>query len=225
MSEKQQEQWQVQELVDDAVGSNQITKEMINEYVYSFKQGGRDIEDLTASAYHIIALEQGINTTEIIREDRTDGVLYTVTVEKDGQERYGVAYQPFIFGKSFDNFCFQKALTKATRNAIKQFVNATQRFDVIAKLKALPMTAGKPQQAIEKPQPEPEKATETPPALPDNRIRTVEEMQAEPEPSGKGSRCISPALLLSLSTMSITRKTETVDCLNRFGRMSKSVSV
>ena len=183
MSDKKLEKWEVQELVDDALSSGQVTPDMVNEYVYEFKQGGRVIQDLTAASYAVIALEQGINTKEIVREDMPDGVLYTVTVEKDGQERYGVAFQAFIFSGKFDVFCYQKALTKATRNGIKQFVNATQRFDVISKLKALPMSVEAPQ-AIE------QKPVEIPLATPeaDNRIRTIAEMHAEPEPKTEAER-------------------------------------
>ena len=160
MSDKM-EKWELQELVDEAVATGQIRPEMVNEYVYEFQQGGRVITDLTAASYHQIALNTGINTKSIEREDHKTGVLYTVIVEREGQERYGVAFEPFEFGGKFDRFCFQKALTKATRNAIKQLVSATERMDTIAKLKALPSmdTANqtppdmlpKPKEAVEVP--------------------------------------------------------------------------
>ena len=52
MSEKAEtEQWTLRELVDDAVATGQLTNQMINRYVYSFKQDGRDIEDLTAASF------------------------------------------------------------------------------------------------------------------------------------------------------------------------------
>ena len=132
------EKWELQELVDEAVATGQIRPEMVNEYVYEFSQGGRVITDLTAASYHQIALNTGINTKSVEREDHKTGVIYTVCVERDGQERFGVAFEPYEFAGKFDRFCFQKALTKATRNAIKQLVSATERMDTIAKLKALP---------------------------------------------------------------------------------------
>ena len=153
MSEKNIEQWEVQELVDEAVASGQMRPEMLNEYVYQFSQGGRIIQDLTASSYHQIALKLGISTISIEREDQKGGVLYTVSVELDGQIRYGVAYEPYETNRGFDRFCFQKALTKATRNAIKQLVSATERFDTIAKLKALPASVEAPPAASQQAKP------------------------------------------------------------------------
>ena len=49
MSEKM-EKWELQELVDEAVAMENITKEMINQYVYEIKVGGRWIMDLTAAS-------------------------------------------------------------------------------------------------------------------------------------------------------------------------------
>ena len=163
------EKWELQELVDEAVATGQITEEMINEYVYELKVGGRTIMDLTAASYHQAALEMGITTEEIKREDLTDGVMYTVTVAQvvveldkaDWQRRIGVSYEPFLvntFNKStkkwemtFDTFCYQKALTKATRNAIKQLVSATERFAVMKRLKEIPLSAGAKQDALPAP--------------------------------------------------------------------------
>ena len=159
------EKWELQELVDEAVATGQITEQMINEYVYEMKVGGRTIMDLTAASYHQAALEMGITTEDIKREDMTDGVMYTVTVarvdEKPSelwQRRIGVSYEPFLvstFNKStkkwemmFDTFCYQKALTKATRNAIKQLVSATERFAVMKRLKEIPLSVGAKQNAL-----------------------------------------------------------------------------
>ena len=148
------EKWELQELVDEAVATGQIRPEMINEYVYEFKQGGRVIQDLTAASYHQLALNRNITTEEILREDMDDGVMYTVTVAEVNpeiakelwQRRIGVSFEPFMLGGKFDRFCYQKALTKATRNAIKQLVSATERLDTIAKLKGLAATVGAEEQ-------------------------------------------------------------------------------
>ena len=158
MSEKM-EKWELQELVDEAVATGQITKEMINEYVYEMKVGGRWIMDLTAASYHQLALNRGITTEEIKREDMTDGVMYTVTVAQvevdldkaDWQRRIGVSFEPFVVSGKFDRFCYQKALTKATRNGIKQLVSATERFDAMKALKEIPLTVGAKQDALPAP--------------------------------------------------------------------------
>ena len=152
------EQWELIELVDEAVATGQITKEMINEYVYEMKVGGRWITDLTAASYHQLALKRGITTEEIKREDMTDGVMYTVTVaqvdEKPSelwQRRIGVSFEPFIVSGKFDRFCYQKALTKATRNAIKQLVSATERFEAMKALREIPLSVGAKQDALPAP--------------------------------------------------------------------------
>ena len=150
------EQWELIELVDEAVATGQITKEMINEYVYEMKVGGRWITDLTAASYHQLALKRGITTEEIKREDMTDGVMYTVTVAQvvvdldkaDWQRRIGVSFEPFIVSGKFDRFCYQKALTKATRNAIKQLVSATERFEAMKALREIPLSVGAKQDAL-----------------------------------------------------------------------------
>ena len=150
------EQWELIELVDEAVASGQITEEMINEYVYEMKVGGRWITDLTSASYSQLALMRGISTEEIIREDLTEGVLYTVTVaqvEPDldkvhWQRRTGVSFEPFIVSGKFDRFCYQKALTKATRNCIKQLVSATERFDAMKALKEIPLSTRAKQGAL-----------------------------------------------------------------------------
>ena len=151
-------QWELIELVDEAVATGQITKEMINEYVYEMKVGGRWITDLTAASYHQLALKRGITTEEIKREDMTDGVMYTVTVaqvdEKPSelwQRRIGVSFEPFIVSGKFDRFCYQKALTKATRNAIKQLVSATERFEAMKALREIPLSVGAKQDALPAP--------------------------------------------------------------------------
>ena len=187
------EQWELIELVDEAVATGQITKEMINEYVYEMKVGGRWITDLTAASYHQLALKRGITTEEIKREDMTDGVMYTVTVaqvdEKPSelwQRRIGVSFEPFIVSGKFDRFCYQKALTKATRNAIKQLVDATERFDAMKRLREIPLTVGAKQDALPAPVvadavPIPVAEAKTEPAA--ERIHSVEEMESEKVPT------------------------------------------
>ena len=142
-------------------------------------------------SYHQLALMRGITTEEIKREDMTDGVMYTVTVaqvdEKPSelwQRRIGVSFEPFMVSGKFDRFCYQKALTKATRNAIKQLVSATERFDAMKALKEIPLTVGAKQDALPAPVsdavPIPTEAKEAEA----DRIYSVEEMVAETAPEG-----------------------------------------
>lgn len=139
------EKWELQELVDDAVAIGQLRPEMLSEYLYEFEHRGKKIRDLTAASYAQIALENGLTTEKITREDKEDGVFYEVWVSKPEadipeelwQRRVGVSFEPYKVANRFDRFCFQKALTKATRNAIKQFVTANARHKAINRLQGL----------------------------------------------------------------------------------------
>jgi len=139
------EKWELQELVDDAVAIGQLRPEMLSEYIYEFEHRGKQVRDLTAASYHQIALEQGLTTEKITREDMEEGVFYEVWVTKPQEgvdkelweRKVGVSYEPYKVGNRFDRFCFQKALTKATRNAVKQFVTANARHKAINALQGL----------------------------------------------------------------------------------------
>jgi len=139
------EKWELQELVDDAVAIGELRPEMLNEYIYEFEHRGKPVRDLTAASYAQIALQEGLTTEKITREDMEEGVFYEVWVTRpqEGvdkelwQRKVGVSYEPYKIGNRFDRFCYQKALTKATRNAIKQYVSANARHKAINALQGL----------------------------------------------------------------------------------------
>jgi len=163
------EKWQLEDLVADAVAIGNLRPEMLNEYVYQFKHHGKDVCDLTAASYYQIALENGLTTEKITREDMPDGVFYEVWVAKPEEgvdkelwiRKAGVAYEPFILGKRFDRFCFQKALTKATRNAIKQFVTASARHKAISRLQGFDIPPDEPVEVVVQPEREVSKIEES----------------------------------------------------------------
>ena len=142
------QEYQTQELVDDALASGIWNDALRNEYVYEFKQSGKLIRGLTASAISHIAQEQGISITSVEKEVLNDGVLYTATArrEPEGLERQGVAYEPFVVNGKPDKFCWQKALTKASRNAMRQLIPATMQQNAIHQL--LTMTDAEAQKAL-----------------------------------------------------------------------------
>ena len=146
------EKYEVEELVDDAIAAGGWSPQMRNEYVYTFKQGGREIRGLTSAAIAHIALEHGISITNIEKEILKDGVLFTATAVKkmpdleDCLTAYGCAYQPFLSGGKPDVFCWQKALTKACRNARRQLIPATMIISATEQLLNLtPGVKPKPQ--------------------------------------------------------------------------------
>ena len=137
--------YEITEFVDDALASGKWDNRLKNEYIYSFKQGGREVSDLTASAYFHIALEHGISIVSHEFEKRKEGVLAYAEAEKlsTGQKHPGVAFESYFDAKdNFDKFCFQKALTKACRNAIKALIPADMKLAAVNQLSQLtPATA------------------------------------------------------------------------------------
>jgi len=143
------EKWQVQELCDEAVAIGQLRPEMLNEYIYEFDHRGKPVRDLTAASYSQLALTNNLTTEEITKTEmfaeEGAGVFYEVTVARIEDDvpkelwmrKYGVAFEPYMLNGRFDKFCFQKALTKATRNAIKQFITATARHEAINALQGI----------------------------------------------------------------------------------------
>ena len=150
------EEYQVSDLVDDATSMDGFNEYMRNKYVYEYKQGNRVIRGLTAKSYIQMGLERGLSTLEIIEDEKKDGVKYTVCVgrvEKDvpkenWETKWGVAYQPYKDSNGkVDFFAFQKALTKATRNAIAQFIKATDQEEAIAIFMSIDFSQSLPQGA------------------------------------------------------------------------------
>lgn len=139
------EHFELQELVDDALAIGKLRPEMINAYVYEFEHRGKWVRDLSAASYSHIGLLKGLSTEKIERIEKEEGVLYEVVVVQIESDlpseqwirKTGVAYQPYIVNGKFDNFCFQKAMTKAVRNAIKQHITATERHEAINKLQGI----------------------------------------------------------------------------------------
>ena len=127
-------EYHVQELVDDALSAGRFNEYMRGQYVYEFKQGNRVIRGLSADAIAHIALEQGITIEDVDVRETDKGVLVTATALKmeSGLRAIGISYEPFMSNTGiFDKFAWQKALTKASRNARKQLIPATVRVQAI----------------------------------------------------------------------------------------------
>ena len=148
------EEYQVSDLVDDATAVDDFNEYMKNKYVYEAKIGGRTVRGLTVASYNQLALENNITTLEVEEETSSKGVKYTVCVAKIDenkpkelwQKKYGVAYGAFGSG-SFDPFIFQKTLSKATRNGIKQLIKATDQEKAIMTFMDFDVSASLPQGA------------------------------------------------------------------------------
>ena len=140
--------WEVQELVDDAVAIG-----IVEDYVYSYKQGSRIVTGLTARAIEHICLESNpkISISEyniedtgesffatatakavymhpMVSEEKADGVTVTTAGYEEVVTAPGAADTSKIaFGKP-DPHAAQKALTKACRNARRQLISQAKQL-------------------------------------------------------------------------------------------------
>lgn len=111
--------------VDDQSIVEIMTGQAIQDYVYSFKQGGRVVEGLTLAGINEAANRRGGIQVEKIEYKETDHSWIATAEAMDtitGNSRYGAYEQPKLLSGKKDPFAFTKAIHKAQRNAIKQLI-------------------------------------------------------------------------------------------------------
>lgn len=119
------EEYEVLDQADDRAIIQMMTGQAIQDYVYSFKQGGRTVEGLTLAGINEAANRRGgISVEDIQFEEREDSWIAIVkaTDTYTGSSRYGAFEQPQKSGGRDDPFAFTKAIHKAQRNAVKQLL-------------------------------------------------------------------------------------------------------
>ena len=117
--------YEVVDQVDDQAIVELMTGQAIQDYVYSFKQGGRVIEGLTLAGINEAANRRGgIQVEEMKYEELDHSWIATVKAVDTitGSSRWGAYEQPKMNGSRPDPFAFTKAVHKAQRNAIKQLL-------------------------------------------------------------------------------------------------------
>ena len=118
-------EYEVVDQVDDQAIIELMTGQTIQDYVYSFKQGGRTVEGLTLAGINEAANRRGgIQIEEIDYEEREHSWIATAKAVDTitGSSRYGAYEQLKMAGGRADPFAFTKAIHKAQRNAIKQLI-------------------------------------------------------------------------------------------------------
>jgi len=118
-------EYEVIDQADDRAIIEMMTGQTIQDYVYSFKQGGRVVEGLTLAGINEAANRRGGIVVEDIQfEDKDDSWIAIVkaTDTFTGSSRYGAFEQPKKTGSRDDPFAFTKAIHKAQRNAVKQLL-------------------------------------------------------------------------------------------------------
>lgn len=118
-------EYAVVDQVDDQAIVELMTGQTIQDYVYSFKQGGRTVEGLTLAGINEAANRRGgIQVEEVKYEELENSWIATAKAVDTitGSSRYGAYEQPKMAGNRPDPFAFTKAVHKAQRNAIKQLI-------------------------------------------------------------------------------------------------------
>ena len=118
-------EYAVVDQVDDQAIVELMTGQTIQDYVYSFKQGGRTVEGLTLAGINEAANRRGgIQVEEVKYEERENSWIATAKAVDTitGSSRYGAYEQLKMSGGRPDPFAFTKAIHKAQRNAIKQLI-------------------------------------------------------------------------------------------------------
>ena len=116
---------EVIDTVDDQAIVEMMTGQTIQDYVYSFKQGGKMVEGLTLAGINEAANRRGGIQVNEINYKETEGSWIATAEAIDtvtGNSRYGAFEQPKMMGSRPDPFAFTKAIHKAQRNAIKQLL-------------------------------------------------------------------------------------------------------
>ena len=118
-------EYEVVDQVDDQAIIELMTGQTIQDYVYSFKQGGRTVEGLTLAGINEAANRRGgIQIEEVNYEERDNSWIATAKAIDTitGSSRFGAYEQAKMNGSRPDPFAFTKAIHKAQRNAIKQLI-------------------------------------------------------------------------------------------------------
>jgi hypothetical protein len=117
--------YEVLEQVDDQAIVEMMTGQAIQDYVYSFKQGGRTVEGLTLAGINEAANRRGgiqIDSVEYEEREHSWLAIAKATDTLTGSSRYGAYEQTKGMGNRSDPHAFTKAIHKAQRNAIKQLL-------------------------------------------------------------------------------------------------------
>lgn len=122
------------EKFDDAAIIEIMTGQAIQEYVYSFKQGGQNVEGLTLAGINEAANRRGGIQVEDIQFQETENSWIAIVKAVDtvtASSRCGAFEQTKTIGGKEDPFAFTKAIHKAQRNAIKQLLPVTVIREVL----------------------------------------------------------------------------------------------
>lgn len=148
-------EYEVVDQVDDQAIIELMTGQTIQDYVYSFKQGGRVVEGLTLAGINEAANRRGgIQVEELKYEELEHSWIATVKAVDTitGSSRWGAYEQSKMNGSRPDPFAFTKAVHKAQRNAIKQLLPVPVIREVLNFYLHRKVEGGNPKQQQQTPQ-------------------------------------------------------------------------
>ena len=97
----------------------------VEDYVYTFRQGGRVVEGLTLEGINEAANQRGGIAVELVEVTETETHFKAMVKATDtltGSERLGASMQAKAENNRSDPYAYTKAVHKAQRNAIKQLL-------------------------------------------------------------------------------------------------------
>ena len=112
-------------VIDDKSIIADMQGHAIEDYVYSFTQGGRKVQGLTLAGINEAANRRGGLEIESIQYKETEDSWQVIAKAVDtitNNSRYGACEQSKKMGSKQDPFAFTKAVHKAQRNALKQLI-------------------------------------------------------------------------------------------------------
>ena len=108
----------------------------LDKYLYSFKQGGKEICDLNTSGINSLAIAQGVSIDGVIilDEDDTQITVQAVAINHAGLKHHGIAREFKTTGNGYPNpHALTNATSKAQRNAKKGLLPMAEVREAIRK--------------------------------------------------------------------------------------------
>lgn len=143
------------EMADDSMIEQELMGEVLPYFVYTFKNGGKDVTGLTVkgvnevvrrvnrdkkSGYNIRISPDHLKIDRNVEEDGEKGVEVSVYAENllDGNSAWGIKFEPYYKkgrnGRYQNTFAVEKALSKAERNAKRKLIPEQVATKMIEKM-------------------------------------------------------------------------------------------
>ena len=148
---EQQIPYTIMERKDENQILQEIKGNVLEEFVYSFPQGNRTITGLSYAGVKQIALEMGsLHISEpILQENNGTWICKVKAIDKRRDlEVWGVSQQPKFMelrngNKTRDDFCIQKCVSKAERNALRKLMPEKILIEMIKEWQSKKNNGGK----------------------------------------------------------------------------------